>query len=133
MNVYKPIVDQKYSGTAPIQTQPLIQQKTYVYNGSRSGAGTTTLYTVPEGKRAKLIYFYILSFVNDQTYLRINALNVSILNAGSTTPQKDSIYLGNESGLILNPKDTVNINAQAGSTGSLQAVIFITEEDLAVA
>jgi len=130
--VYTPPTEAKYTETAnPYYKPPISNRIGKWYQASPSGITTTTLYSVPSGKLARLIWLlpYVIEDNAEMNIIIDNRIFFTIYGNGvsvdySRTPL---INLPYESGIeVLSSVQVQNVTSE---TNSISAIII--EEDIA--
>jgi len=129
-NVYKPIVQGVYTRTAsPDFTPPAITRVGRLVHLDTSTLTTHTLYTRPEGKRARLIYFLIYTIeAGPSVTCRLNGSQFFYLYPSATylneVPLLNQTY---ETGIEITSSLTVQLQI---SSNQVKCLGIVVEEDI---
>lgn len=104
------------------------RRETSVYTATRTTAGSTTFYTTPAGKRAKVIFVSLYAKNTAGVALYLDASLVVKLPDVATSSTQWTQYLGYENGIDLKSGQTLVITNLSNSSEGV-ATVWIVEED----
>ena len=133
-NVYKPPMQAKYSASAPVYTEPVSRLVAVVYSGSRTSAGTSTLYTCPSGKKAR-VTFWSMSINGSTTQSQFKIAGTTLFVIEATTPNNAFYpqFVGYNEAPQLQAGQTIQLTTTAGFGGGVTLSVIVIEEDLSFA
>lgn len=105
------------------------RRKGTIYDATRNSAGTSTLYTCPTGKRAKITYI-LHSGLNQNTTSQL-LIAGKIFSTAFTTDLLNFLSMPYNDAVEISQGQAVTLFADAGFTGQTTGTVIVIEESAA--
>lgn len=132
--VYTPPSNAVFSDPARNIVQSAVRRTGLVESALRTTAGTTIIYTCPQGKRSRLVFWQLYNNLNVNVTLFLNTDTIQILPNPAVTPVNTVFAIPYDDAPSLAAGDALKFTVAAGATGTNASVsCIVVEEDLASA
>lgn len=115
------------------KTGSYIKQPEYrlvrTFSGSPAAGTTTTLYTCPAGRKAKLMYYFFQLFNNSSGGIGVGTVGLISATVVANDVITNTNFFGYETGINISSGETVTVSLSVGSAGNVYASVVICEEE----